>query len=83
MYRSYKRPIGVYTSAASKEDRVHLRDQFSDSAKNREKSMTKTSGGGETTAIISTNDLFGWDTVVYCSCGQDHKQQSSSLKPHW
>ena len=37
---------------------VHLRDQFYDSAKNREKRMTITSGGGETTVIISTNDLF-------------------------
>jgi hypothetical protein len=58
VYRSYKRRIGVVTSAASREERVHHRDQFNDSAKSRKKRKTITSGGGETTAIIGNNDLF-------------------------
>lgn len=58
VYRSYKRRTGVVTSAASREERVHHRDQFNDSAKSHKKRKTITSGGGETTAIIGNNDLF-------------------------
>ena len=37
VYRSYKRRTGVVTSAASREERVHHRDQFNDSSKKRKK----------------------------------------------
>jgi hypothetical protein len=53
MYRSYKRRIGVVTSASSREKRVYPRDQFNDSAKSRKKRKTiTTSGGGKTTIIM-------------------------------
>jgi len=59
VYGSYKRRIGVVTSASSREERVHPRDQFNDSAKSRKKRKTiTTSGGGETTVIMADNNLF-------------------------